>query len=349
MPKRELPEFPMVPKRKAHLSRLLSISLILRSKEWVSGETLALRFGVSLRTIYRDIIVLQTNGVPVEAIPGPSGGYRLVGENPLPSLLFGSEEAMSLHFLGGMETPTGFRASSPSPSLDAETSSLLDRVKKRVMFDTSDWYWKTEGTDLLPTIRQAVLDNSEVELSYRLRGQTTIERFDFRPLGLVWKGGQWYIVGDRVLGSTVVRLRLNRIVSARLSGNSFERPREFELRRWWDTEIEEFGKGDTRVTLRISGPAQEEFRTLATKSTSTVEYDDHTMVLRLFVDKWDWLVPLAMSFGPDVVVEEPPELRQKLVDQFSAALRRYSLSAGALSSLPNDDARQRATRSKSAS
>ena len=58
-----------------HLSRLLSILTILKSKRIITGTELAKKFDVSLRTIYRDIKKLEASGVPIMTIEGR--GYSI--------------------------------------------------------------------------------------------------------------------------------------------------------------------------------------------------------------------------------------------------------------------------------
>ena len=47
------------------INRLLEISLVLLNKGSVTAKELAERFGVSTRTIYRDVDILSTAGIPV--------------------------------------------------------------------------------------------------------------------------------------------------------------------------------------------------------------------------------------------------------------------------------------------
>lgn len=63
--------------------RLLSLVAKLQKENWQRAEDLAETFGVSVRTIYRDMQMLEEAGVPVVAIPGK--GYRL-GERANPSV-----------------------------------------------------------------------------------------------------------------------------------------------------------------------------------------------------------------------------------------------------------------------
>jgi DNA-binding IscR family transcriptional regulator len=72
-----LPERNGVAGMTARHARHVGIMLQLRSRPWVSAAALSGRFGVDVRTIHLDIDLLSTAGLPIEAVPGRAGAYRL--------------------------------------------------------------------------------------------------------------------------------------------------------------------------------------------------------------------------------------------------------------------------------
>ena len=54
--------------------RLFEIVFILLSRKQTTAQELAKKFGVSVRTIYRDMDILSSAGIPVYTMQGTGGG-----------------------------------------------------------------------------------------------------------------------------------------------------------------------------------------------------------------------------------------------------------------------------------
>ena len=82
-------------------SRLFALAEALRARRTgVTAEGLAERFGVSVRTIYRDLDALGDAGLPLIAERGRGGGYALERGYSLPPVNFTPREAAVLVALG---------------------------------------------------------------------------------------------------------------------------------------------------------------------------------------------------------------------------------------------------------
>lgn len=81
--------------------RLFALAEYLRGRRTgVTAEALAERFGVTMRTIYRDLDALRVASLPVGAESGPGGGYALDRSYSLPPVNFTAREAALLLALG---------------------------------------------------------------------------------------------------------------------------------------------------------------------------------------------------------------------------------------------------------
>src|SRR5689334_23830927 len=81
--------------------RLFALAEYLRGRRTgVTAEALAERFGVTVRTIYRDLDALRDASMPLAAERGPRGGYALDRSYTLPPVNFTAREAALLVALG---------------------------------------------------------------------------------------------------------------------------------------------------------------------------------------------------------------------------------------------------------
>lgn len=76
------------------LSRLTAILTQLQTKRLLTAPELALKFSVSVRTIYRDIKALEQAGVPVFTEEGK--GYRIMEGYKIPPVMFTESQANAL-------------------------------------------------------------------------------------------------------------------------------------------------------------------------------------------------------------------------------------------------------------
>lgn len=78
-------------------ARLFAITEFLRArKTGVTAAVLAERFGVTLRTIYRDLDLLRSADLPLHAEQGRGGGYALDRHYTLPPINLSAREAAVL-------------------------------------------------------------------------------------------------------------------------------------------------------------------------------------------------------------------------------------------------------------
>src|SRR6185295_13281944 len=81
--------------------RLFALAEVLRGRRTgVTAEALAERFGVTVRTIYRDLDTLRAADLPLTAERGRGGGYALDKSYTLPPVNFTAREAALVIALG---------------------------------------------------------------------------------------------------------------------------------------------------------------------------------------------------------------------------------------------------------
>ena len=184
-------------------SRLLSILTTLQARGQVTATELADTCEVSVRTIYRDIDALAAAGIPVYADRGAEGGYRLLDgyRVRLNGLSKPEAEALFMTGLPGPAAALGLDAAMLAAqtklmaALPANLRPNAGRMQERFHLDAPSWFGETEQPRHLRAIASALLRESLIEIRYQ--SWRAEKRRRVAPLGLVLKGGGWYLVRIR--------------------------------------------------------------------------------------------------------------------------------------------------------
>src|SRR5215218_426667 len=304
--------------------RLLSIMLLLQIYQRLTAGELARRLEVSERTIHRDMEALSTAGVPVTALRGAGGGWALVdgyrtnltglNASEVQTLFSGLPPSLLADLDMGRDSDAAhvklLAALPPSSRADAEYA------RRRVHVDVAGWGGSGEAVPHLHTIQEAVWRGRKLLFTYGGDCGAAAERA-VDPLGLVAKGGVWYLVA-RAAGGEARSYRVSRVASARVSEEPCERPEDFDLAAFWAGSVARFKSHapSFRATLRAHKSVLHLLpyagRFSRVESLGEAEADGWTTVSMCFQFEED-AVGLALGFGTKVEVIEPGGLREKIV------------------------------------
>jgi predicted DNA-binding transcriptional regulator YafY len=295
-------------------SRLVSLLLLLQTRGQLTAAELADRLDVSERTIQRDVEALADAGVPVEAVRGPAGGYKLAGGYRTKLTGLTGEEAEALFVGPAAELGLGrVFADARLKVLAALPPELQERAERSVRLfhlDTRGWFKGEDKTPHLPALADAVWRGRRVSARYR-EGKKIVSR-TLEPLGLVLKAGVWYLVAHRSAGMRVYRV--SRFASVRA------REEEFDLAEFWDEWSDRFERERPRfdARLRLKRVGLRYLRPLVhPDGRSAVEEARHgpeleTIELTVPFERLDYAYRELLTFGRDVEVLGPPELRERI-------------------------------------
>ncbi len=293
-------------------TRLVSLLLLLQTRGQLTAAEIAEKLEVSIRTVHRDVESLTAAGVPVEALRGPAGGYRLAGgyRTRLTGLTADEAEALFAAGISGPAAELGLGGELAAArlkllaALPHELQERATRASRLFHLDTRGWFRAEDRVPHLPALSAAVWRGCRVRLRYREGGRVVQRTID--PLGLVLKGGAWYLVARRSAGMRVYRV--SRVASVRPLEDSFERPSEFELAAFWEQWSQNFEQTLPRVEVTVR--VDEAVRRFL-PGEPRIEADGRTVVA--FQHLGDAYREL-LRFGSQVEVLEPAELRARVAE-----------------------------------
>jgi predicted DNA-binding transcriptional regulator YafY len=319
-------------------SRLLSILMLLQSRGRLSAFALAGELEVSVRTIYRDVDSLSAAGVPIYGDRGRSGGYQLRDgwRTQLTGLTTGEARALLMTGLPGPAKALGLGEAAASAhlkllaALPADWRSDAERVGARFHLDPVDWFRGTAPADQLRVVAEGVW--GERRLRMRYESWSAVSDVVVDPLGLVLKGGAWYLVARHRREPRTYRVAA--IAQAQVLDERFTRPPRFDLASFWGESTRRFEEGVYRdvATLRVSPEGLARLRHF---SPIVAQAADRTAGR---ADRRGWrtvTVPIEsvehasremLRLGADAVVLEPPALRDALQAMAQRMLDGYAIT-----------------------
>ncbi|HEX8045904.1 YafY family protein [Rhizobium sp. ICMP 5592] len=214
--------------------RLFDVLQILRRhRQAVSGNYLAQETGVSLRTIYRDIALLQSMGAEIE---GESGfGYVLKPGFMLPPLMFSEEEikaiALGVQWIS-RQTDEGL-ASAAHNALSKIDAVLPSELRHKLV--DNDFH---VGRTMLPTpaidlklLRQAMQQQMKLRIVYRDSKDADSERIIW-PIAVAFFDSRRIIAGWCELRQDFRMFRADRIQRTELLADRYPGQRRELVRQW---------------------------------------------------------------------------------------------------------------------
>lgn len=311
--------------------RLISLTLLIQRSGPLTAQEIGDRFGISTRTVYRDMDTLGRIGVPVVAVSGPHGGYRILDGYRNEFARLSDEEtnallaAASHHGLDPIGGGPIVQSALAKLAAQRGIAALRPRVDpEAVLIDDSSWNLEPD-TGVLQGLNRAIGENRVVSLSiassFFLRGPAEVVTL---PLGLVNKMNGWYLVhGNKPTAVTDV----DRIVAVVPTERRQAAPPGFRLREFWDDWSSAPSRGQFRVVLAVSTADQDSVRryleggsvmNLRRAAPGAAAGDNGTMECRF--DSFDDARSRILGLGSAARILEPIALSLAVLDYARQAI-----------------------------
>lgn len=184
--------------QKPRLTRLTSIITQLQTKRMITATELAVKYDVSVRTIYRDIRTLESSGIPICTEEGK--GYSLLEGYQLPPVVFSEEEANALITAEQLilkNNDTSFRKSY-SQAIDKIKAVLKYSQKEKVDLLSERLFFRADkgsenSSNYIMEIQTSITNFQLIEIIYQSKAGKTTNRI-IEPFALYNNKGDWILI-----------------------------------------------------------------------------------------------------------------------------------------------------------
>jgi len=284
--------------------RLASTLIKLNQGEQLDPQSLADEYGVTLRTIQRDLNV-RFAYLPIQKI---NGLYHL---DPF---FLGKLTHQDIERFAGLAGVKGL-----FPSLTAEfLEEIFDNTTRASLLVRGHSYEDLKGKEQqFHKLEEAISSSKQISFSYKKEGSSK-GYHNVCPYKLINNKGIWYLSALDL--NKLKTFSFSKISNLHIDQTNFE-PDEEILKLITDDDSVWFSASKTKVVLKISKEVADYFlrRTLIANQVIEKNLEDGSLILSTKISHHDQLLPIIRYWIPHIRIISPESLQQEIEQE----LRKY--------------------------
>lgn len=298
------------------VDRLFQIVYMLMEKPQMTAKELAEVFEVSERTIYRDVDKLTLAGIPIYTNQGKNGGISILPDYVLNKTVLTKDEKDRI--LESLNALNEVIFAKDRESMSRLQAFLGEQRQDWIEIEFSSWGNSEEEAGVFAKIKDAILEHRFMEIMYSGNQGASTKR-KVKPLKLCFKDQAWYLYAYCCLREDYRFFKLKRISELTVLDAHFEPEKVGKVLPQSSRDYAQNVK-TVRVTLEISPDMA--FR--AYEELDNLSVTDHdTLVCTMDVTDESWLISYILSYGSRMRVLEPPEIKERVMQEIEKMRKMY--------------------------
>ena len=296
--------------------RLFQILYLLLEKGTMTAPEISRALEVSVRTVYRDIDALSLAGVPVYATQGKNGGVSLLPNYSFDKALLSDEEQNQILYaiqsLRAAEQPVDALLNKLGGLFQKQNTSWIE-------VDFSRWGMASTDSVKFERLKTALIGRHALEIVYCSTSGETNRRV-ILPAKLIFKDKSWYLYAFCRMQEDFRLFKVSRIVEMTVLGERF------------DALPSEIPPLEQSIYVQ---PAMQPTRLLFSSTVAFRVYDefersvieqqaDDSLLVCVSMPRDHWVVSYLLSFGTELTILEPDDLRAQLAAYAKAIWEQHA-------------------------
>ena len=307
------------------ISRVIKLLTTLQADKNCAVGELSKMFGMSRRTIFRDLKELQAIGVPYH-YDARRGGYVIGPEFFLPPVNLNLQEALSLLLLAhkaSSQIQLPFKNAAMFAALKIENrlpagirqycNTALQNISTRAGAQAP--IRQSGGLEqAFAQLQFAIAKKRKVNMRYHSLFESKIIELNLCPYHLLYNQRAWYVLGHSSIHNCVRTFKLNRIKELQTTDKCFAGGEGFDVQNYLGRAWSMIPEGHIYdVKLRFLPKVADNVTEVQWHSTQKATYnDDGSAVVEFCVDGLGEITWWILGYGDQVQVLAPKILRDKI-------------------------------------
>ncbi len=307
------------PGDKVKLARIVSIIMLLLQHKKITAARLAEMLEVNVRTIYRDVEVINLAGIPIITTPGVNGGIGIMDEYKVEKGLFTTADIISLLFGLGSLPLTGEEIATTIAKIKGlvprEQMMKVEMKTRQIVVDHTRWHGRRPFQGDFNDLKAALEGHKLVSFRY-YDGHGRESRRRTEPYQLMLKDSNWYLSAYCLTRGDYRVFRLSRMSEVKVLKEVFQ-PRDFCYEASDTSEMPYM-----TIKLLVDKSLRGLIADYCGRENLKPRADNKIMVDFPFIES-DYGYGLLLSFGDKCECLEPPKIRREVAKRASDLLSLY--------------------------
>jgi predicted DNA-binding transcriptional regulator YafY len=315
------------------LARILRLLQLIQRRGQRDAEAIARELECSVRTVYRDLTVLELAGVPW-MFDKDTGGYRVRADYQFPVLqltneeLIGQATATVTSKAAGLDVTEGAGPTSEklAASSGKESEEILREAQRFIEVLDLKLADHSRHLDCVQTVQWALLTKKQLTGQYESPYESKPVKLTVHPYRLCLIKSAWYLIAKTAGEPEPRTYRIVRFKSLRMTDKPAVIPRGFDLRDYFGNAWGVYrGQDSHDVELLFAKEAAEVVsETVWHHTQKSKRHTDGSLTMTFTVDGLDEIVRWIVGWSGRVKVIAPEVLRDKVVEEHRRAIAANS-------------------------
>ncbi|WP_419749246.1 helix-turn-helix transcriptional regulator [Terrisporobacter petrolearius] len=319
----------------AKIDNMMSIMWMLSSDKKVTAKEISEKLEINIRTVYRYMDTLCASGVPIISDAGHNGGYTLLNNFVEAPLFFHTEEQTALLHAAMFAKEAGYFLNDELDKATSKIKMYSNQEQQKVLnqhlagFEVIKPIGKSSVESLLKKLEHNIVNKLSVEIKYCTGSESKVKQRLIDPYGIIYWNNNWYLIAFCHLRNEIRNFRVDRIISAIDTENTFNLPESFSSSEFFMKTLLEYKEDKQGLIPLIIGGKANALNNLCQNwfLAHHIEERNSNKVIFLLQEEviYQYVPNLLIPYRKSIEIIEPLNLKEKMIESLKELIEYYQV------------------------
>ncbi len=294
------------------INRLFEIVYLLLEKNCITAKELSEHFGVSVRTIYRDIDILSTANIPIYTNKGKGGGISLLENFVLDKSILSEEEQNQILF--ALQSLEKLNVNNEKKALEKMSMLFNKGTKNWIEIDFSNWGTDSTQNEKFNKIKESIINSKVIEITY-FNSYGEENKRQIEPLQIWFKDKSWYIKAFCRLKQDYRIFKITRIRDVKVLDEHFKKELPIEKEKKQNFKV---------ISLKLEISKEMAYRVYDEFEKENISKNENgDFIITIDYPENEWVYGYILSFGEYAKILSPEYAKDIVKKRLDKTIKNY--------------------------